>query len=85
MDFKEVRKAKSKLYEKYKKLFKEEELTFDVFITKRDEKYALYVLVEECTDEAKSFTNETIPKSFEYKDNTYRVIREFGVYTMIKQ
>ncbi|MBC8147427.1 MAG: hypothetical protein H8E98_05525 [Bacteroidetes bacterium] len=85
MEFKQVKKAKSELHKKYKKLFEEEELTFNAFITKRDDEYVLYVLVEECTEEAKLFTKETIPKSFEYEDNTYRVIREFGTHTMIKQ
>jgi len=85
MEFTEIRKAKLKLYEKYKKLFEEEELTFNVFITKRDDEYALYTLVEECTDEAKKFTNEMIPDTFNFDEYELRVIKEFGTYTMMKQ
>jgi len=84
MEFTEIRKAKSKLYEKYKKLFEEEELTFNVFITKRVGEYALYVLVEECSDEAKKFTNEMIPDIFSFGEYELKVVREFGTYTMME-
>lgn len=85
MEFTEVRKAKLKLYNKYKPLFEEEELTLNVFITKRNDEFALYVLVEECTDEAKEFTNETIPDTFNFNECELKVIKAFGTYTMIEQ
>jgi hypothetical protein len=83
-EFKEIKQAKVKFYEKYIEQFKKVGLKFNAFITIRHGSYVIYALTEQTTEDARLFANNLLPRTFEYDNIIYDVIIDFGKFNWIK-